>query len=48
MRLERRNWSREWGRVIQDLFRVVSRLDAQALRPLAVVLGKERRTAEAA
>lgn len=34
--------------VIQDLFRVVGRLDAQALRPLAVVLGEERGVAAAA
>lgn len=37
--LDRHNWSREWGWVIQDLFRVVGRLDAHALRQLAVVLG---------
>lgn len=48
VRLERRNWSREWGWVIQGLFRVVGRLDAQALRPLAVVLGEERGVAVAA
>lgn len=46
--LDRRNWSREWGWVIQDLFRVVGRLDGQALRPLAVVLGEERGTLIAA
>lgn len=46
--LDRRNWSREWGWVIQDLFRVVGRLDAQALRPLSAVLGEERETKQAA
>ena len=46
--LDRRNWSREWGWIVQELFRVCDRLDRQALRPLAEVLGEERSARQAA
>lgn len=46
--LDRRNWSREWGWIVQELFRVCDRLDRQALRPLAMVLEEERGVAVAA
>lgn len=40
--LDRRNWSREWGWIVQELFRVCDRLDRQALGPVAAVLSLER------
>ncbi|WXL27745.1 hypothetical protein WG219_09960 [Ectopseudomonas mendocina] len=42
VRLDRRNWSREWGWIVQELFRVCDRLDRLALGPLASVLMQER------
>lgn len=48
IRLDRRNWSREWGWIVQELFRVCDRLDVQALAPVARVLEEERGVAEAA
>ncbi|MHB0820112.1 hypothetical protein ACYCFK_17780 [Stutzerimonas stutzeri] len=46
--LDRRNWSREWGWIVQELFRMCDRLDRDALRPLAVVLAGERGVCESA
>jgi hypothetical protein len=46
--LDRRNWSREWGWIVQELFRVCDRLDRQALAPLAAVLMEERGLADVA
>ncbi|MGP3789786.1 hypothetical protein [Pseudomonas sp. B392_1p] len=46
--LDRRNWSREWGWIVQELFRVCDRLDWQALRPVAEVLLEESGMATAA
>lgn len=40
--LDRRNWSREWGWIVQELLRACDRLDRQALAPLARVLAEER------
>lgn len=46
--LDRRNWTREWGWIVQQLFRECDRLDRVALAPLAVVLDQEQRTYAAA
>lgn len=40
--LDRRNWSREWGWIVLEMFEACDRLDRQALAPLAVVLKEER------
>lgn len=40
--LNRRNWSREWGWIVQALFKVCDRLDRQALAPIGEVLSQER------
>lgn len=39
--LDRRNWSREWGWIVQELFRVCDGLDRDTLRPLVAVLSQE-------
>ncbi|MBD9415911.1 hypothetical protein IB234_15215 [Pseudomonas sp. PDM16] len=46
--LDRRNWSREWGWIVQELFRVCDMLDRRALQPLSVVLQYENGTRSAA
>ena len=39
--LDRRNWSREWGRVIDALIEVCNRVDIEALAPVTRVLYAE-------
>lgn len=41
VQLDRRNWSREWGWVVQEMFRACDRLDAVALGSLAPALRLE-------
>lgn len=40
--LDRRNWTREWGWIVQQLFGECDRLDRAALLPLAAVLVEEQ------
>lgn len=42
VQLDRRNWSREWGWVVQEMFRACDRLDAKALWTVAGVLEGEK------
>jgi hypothetical protein len=46
--INRRNWSREWGWIVQLLFKVCDQLGRQALRPLAAALSEEKVQREAA
>jgi hypothetical protein len=46
--LDRRNWSREWGWIVQVLFKVCDQLGRQALRPVAAALSEEKGQREAA
>jgi len=40
--LDRRNWTREWGWIVQQLFGECDRLDRAALLPLSAVLVEEQ------
>ncbi|MGP9826881.1 hypothetical protein ACT048_20625 [Ectopseudomonas khazarica] len=40
--LDRRNWSREWGWIVQEVFRVCDSLDRESLQPLCNVLQHEK------
>lgn len=46
--LDRRNWSREWGWILQELFRFCGELDARALSPVSALIshrsGNSRKT----